>query len=118
MRVYRRGDENEDESCEGRVDVFTRGLCEEGVVPYEWIASWSDESIRAGAIAARSYAWGWILRGGKYNCADLDDTTRSQVYRDDRNERVSALVDSTRGIGIMRNGAIVTTEYSAENGTN
>ena len=87
-----------------------------GVVPHEWIPSWTDESLRAGSIAARSYAWGWILSGGKYDCADLDDTTRSQVYKDDRNSRASGLVDTTRGVGIIRNGQIVTTEYSAENG--
>ena len=57
-----------------------------------------------------------MLRGGKYNCADLDDTTRSQVYRDGQKRARECLVDSARGIGIMRNGAIVTTEYSAENG--
>ena len=47
----------------------------------------------------------------KYDCADLDDTTRSQVYKDDRNSRASGLVDTTRGVGIIRNGQIVTTEY-------
>ncbi|MEE2787481.1 MAG: SpoIID/LytB domain-containing protein [Myxococcota bacterium] len=114
IRIYRRGAEND--SCLGRVDVIPLEEYVKGVVPHEWIASWTDESLRAGAIAARSYAWGHILGGGKYTCADLDDTTRSQVYKDDRNEKVSRLVDSTRGVGIIRDGAIVTTEYSAENG--
>ena len=87
-----------------------------GVVPHEWIASWHDESLRAGSIAARGYAWGWILRGGKYDCADLDDTTRSQVYREDRTERANQATDSTAGVGIIRDGMLVASEYSAENG--
>ena len=114
IRLYRRGDEND--SCVGRVDVIPLEEYVRGVVPSEWISSWHDESLRAGAIAARTYAWAWIIRGGKYDCADLDDTTRSQVYRERRIDRVTEAVDSTAGVGVMRDGAIITTEYSAENG--
>ena len=114
IRLYRRGDEND--SCVGRVDIIPLEEYVRGVVPSEWISSWHTESLRAGAIAARTYAWSWILRGGKYDCADLDDTTRSQVYRENRIDRVTEAVDSTAGVGVMREGAIITTEYSAENG--
>ena len=114
VRIYRRGDE--DDSCVGRVDVIPLEDYVRGVVPHEWIPSWEHESLRAGAIAARSYVWGWVLAGGKYNCADLDDTTRSQVYRDARDERGDRAVMTTTGMGIERDGALVTSEYSAENG--
>lgn len=114
IRLYRRGAENN--SCQGRVDVIPLEEYVRGVVPHEWIPSWHLESLKAGAVAARSYAAGWIVRGGKYDCADLDDTTRSQVYRDDRNANGDAAVAATTGEVIVRNGELVTTEYSAENG--
>ena len=28
-----------------------------GVLPHEWIPSWHDESLRAGSLAIRTYAW-------------------------------------------------------------
>jgi hypothetical protein len=98
------------------VDVLPLEEYVRGVVPSEWISSWHQESLRAGAIAARTYAWRWIVRGGKYDCADLDDTTRSQVYRERRVAKVTEAVDSTAGVGVVRDGAIIMTEYSAENG--
>ncbi len=114
IRIYRRGPENN--SCQGRVDVIPLEEYVRGVVPHEWIPSWHQESLNAGAVAARGYGWGWILRGGKYDCADLDDTTRSQVYRDDRDARGDAAVENTRGQGIHRDGEFLASEYSAENG--
>ncbi len=116
IRLYRRGDERDDQSCSGRVDVLPLEEYVRGVVPHEWIPSWHPESLNAGAVAARGYAWGWIERGGKYRCADLDDTTRSQVYRDDRDARGDAAVEATRGQGIVRDGVFIPSEYSAENG--
>ncbi len=40
--------------------------------------------LKAGAVAIRTYAWYWVNAGGKYDCADIDDTTASQVYKDAR----------------------------------
>ncbi|MEE2755726.1 MAG: SpoIID/LytB domain-containing protein [Myxococcota bacterium] len=114
IRIYRRGPENN--SCLGRVDVIPLEEYVKGVVPHEWIPSWHDESLRAGSIAARSYAWGWINEGGKYDCADLDDSTRSQVYEDETTVRASAATDSTRGVAVIRDGVVIRSEYSAENG--
>ncbi len=114
VRIYRRGAEND--SCQGRVDVIPLEEYVRGVVPHEWIPSWHQQSLRAGAVAARGYVVGWVFRGGKYDCADLDDTTRSQVYRDDRDARADEAVEATRGQVIVRNGEFVTSEYSAENG--
>ncbi|MCC7538731.1 MAG: hypothetical protein IT379_21070 [Deltaproteobacteria bacterium] len=115
IRLWRRSIDGASESCSGRIDVIDFEEYIKGVLPHEWIPSWHDESLRAGSLAIRTYAWNWIARGGKYDCADLDDTTRSQVYRDDRNDRASAAVDTTRGSGITRGGTLVSGEYSAEN---
>ena len=118
IRIYRRHEEdgNADRSCERQVDVLPLEDYVKGVLPHEWYPSWHVESLKAGAVVIRSYAWGWIIRGGKYDCADLDDTARSQVYRDDRDARASAAVDATRGEAVERDGEVVQSEYSAENG--
>lgn len=50
------------------------------VLPNEWIPSWPDESLRAGAMAAKMYAWSIIAAGGRYSDADVYDSTCDQVY--------------------------------------
>ena len=116
IRIWRRSIDGETESCMGRIDVIPFEEYIAGVLPHEWIPSWDDESLRAGALAIRTYAWRNIQRGGKYDCADLDDTSRSQVYRDDRMERATQAVADTRGMAITVDGVLATGEYSAENG--
>lgn len=120
IRVWRRSVDGNSDSCASSSIIETLPLEDyvKGVLPHEWIVSWDTESLRAGAIAIRSYASSWVLQGGKYNCADLCDTTRSQVYDDDRNDKASAAVDYTLGL-ILRHdstGEIEFAEYSAENG--
>ena len=50
------------------------------VLPNEWIPSWPGESLRAGAMAAKMYAWSIIAAGGKWPDADVYDSTCDQVY--------------------------------------
>ncbi len=50
------------------------------VLPNEWIPSWPWESLRAGAMAAKMYAWSIIAAGGRYPDADVYDSTCDQVY--------------------------------------
>ena len=90
IRVWRRGVDGSTASCSGRVDTLALEDYVKGVVPHEWISSWQAESLKAGAMAARSYAWYWVAAGGKYSCADVDDTTASQVYRDSTNSATDA----------------------------
>ncbi len=116
IRVWRRGLDGSTASCSGRVDVIPFEKYVKGVLPHEWIRSWHAESLRAGAIAIRTYAANWVAHGGKYSCADLDDTTASQVYKDDFYTATNNAVDSTANTYVMKNGAPVFAEYSAENG--
>jgi hypothetical protein len=116
IRVWRRRVDGSSSSCQGRVDVIPIEKYVKGVLPHEWIRSWHRESLRAGAIAIRTYAANWAMRGGKYACADLDDTTASQVYKDEFYAVTNAAVDATAGTYVLRNGAPVFAEYSAENG--
>jgi hypothetical protein len=116
IRVWRRGLDGSTASCAGRVDVLPIEQYVKGVLPHEWIRSWHTESLRAGAIAIRTYAAAWVANGGKYSCADVDDTTASQVYKDERFEVTNAAVDATSGAYVMKSGSPVFAEYSAENG--
>jgi hypothetical protein len=116
IRVWRRGLDGSSASCSGRVDVIPLETYVKGVLPHEWIRSWHSESLRSGAIAIRTYAANWVSRGGKYSCADLDDTTASQVYKDERFAVTNAAVDATASTFVMKNGQPVFAEYSAENG--
>lgn len=116
IRIWRRSIDGASASCDGRIDVIDFDEYVRGVLPHEWIASWHEQSLRTGALAIRTYAWNWIRRGGKYDCADLDDTARSQVYGEERNARATAAVDDTLGEAITVDGMLVSGEYSAENG--
>jgi hypothetical protein len=116
IRVWRRGLDHSTASCSGRVDVIAIETYVKGVLPHEWIRSWHGESLKAGAIAIRTYAASWVANGGKYTCADVDDTTASQVYKDERFAVTDAAVDATAGAYVMKNGGPVFAEYSAENG--
>jgi len=50
------------------------------VLPNEWGAQWPYESLRAGAMAVKMYAWSIIAAGGKWPDADVYDSTCDQVY--------------------------------------
>jgi peptidoglycan hydrolase-like amidase len=116
IRVWRRAVDGSSSSCNGRVDTLALEDYVKGVLPHEWVPWWHPEALKAGAIAIRTYAAYWVAAGGKYPCADLDDTTASQVYRDARDPRTSAAVDATESVYLVQNGALVLAEYSAENG--
>lgn len=117
IRVWRRALDGSTSSCSGRVDVIPFEAYVKGVVPHEWIASWAQESLRAGADCARTYAWYWIAAGGKYSCADIDDTTASQVYMDSTYPSTDDAVTATTGEAVVTSsGSLAFAEYSAENG--
>ncbi|HEX9797641.1 MAG TPA: carboxypeptidase regulatory-like domain-containing protein, partial [Anaerolineales bacterium] len=50
------------------------------VLPNEWIYTWGTQSLRAGAMAVKMYAWSYIAAGGKWPDADVYDSTCDQVY--------------------------------------
>lgn len=116
IRVWRRAVDGSSDSCSGRVDEIPFEKYVRGVLPHEWIPSWDAEALKAGAVAIRTYAAAWVVSGGKYDCADLDDTTASQVYKDDFQAATDAAVKATEGVYVVKDGELVFAEYSAENG--
>ncbi|MEO1590492.1 MAG: SpoIID/LytB domain-containing protein, partial [Cyanobacteria bacterium J06632_22] len=84
------------------------------VVGAEMSPSWPIESLKAQAVAARSYALVHNVRhaGREY---DLDDTTRYQAYKGVMTETntTQAAVHQTSGEFISHNGGIVESLYAA-----
>lgn len=84
------------------------------VLPNEWGASWARESIRAGAVAVKMYAWYMIARGGKWPDADVYDSTCDQVYNPAiAYASTNAAVDDTFNWRLTRDGKIFATYYRA-----
>ena len=96
------------------VEVFSLETYVKRGLNDEWIASWEDESLRAGAVAYRSYgAWHTIFpRTANY---DICSTTCCQVNDPDTSSKANLAVDATRGILLVRDGLPFRSEYSAEN---
>ncbi len=84
------------------------------VLPNEWPASWARESLRAGAIAVKMYAWSLIARGGKWRDADVYDSTCDQVYRPSiAYASTNAAVDDTLHWRLTRDNRLFATYYRA-----
>lgn len=112
IRVYRHGS--------GDVDTVNFKAYTKNVLSREWIASWTTESLRSGALAVKHYAWYQVLhwRGGVNAdgaCFDLRDDTVDQVYDPSRPTytTAAAAVDATWSTRVLKNGAIFPTYYNA-----
>ncbi|MEX1315551.1 MAG: SpoIID/LytB domain-containing protein, partial [Synechococcaceae cyanobacterium] len=84
------------------------------VVGAEMPSSWSMEALRAQAVAARSYALAHMARPADPHW-HLGDTTRWQAYRGlgSVSERTRQAADSTAGLILSYQGAIVESLYAA-----
>ena len=81
-----------------------------GVVPFEMMASWNKEALKSQAVAARSYAVGYLSRV-------IDDTINYQVYGGYAwHPNTDAAVNETYGEVLRQNGRLVSTVFSASNG--
>ena len=82
-----------------------------GVVPSEMPASYHSEALKAQAVCARSYALA-ALQHPKYDFADLNDSTSSQVYMNQAtDERTDWAVQSTAGEVLTWQQQIATAKY-------
>lgn len=90
------------------IDVYVkRGLND------EWIASWPQDSLRAGAVAYRSYG-AWHVAHPRTATYDICSTTSCQVNDPDTSVSTDIAVDATTGYVVVQNGEIFRSEYSAE----
>lgn len=85
------------------------------VLPNEWIASWNAESLKAGAVAIRSYG-GYYVYNPISSSYDICDTTCCQKYGTTTYSSTDNATNATAGIYIINSsGNIAMAEYSAEN---
>jgi len=90
------------------------------VVVSEIYASWPSESIKAQAVAARTFAIYYVTIAKKFPNApyDLDDTVNSQVYKGYgvEDKRVTMAVDDTRGKMIYYDGSVIPAYFFSTSG--
>ncbi len=90
------------------------------VVVSEIYASWPEESLKAQAVAARTFAVFYIEIARKYpnDPFDLNDTISSQVYKgfSIEDERVRGAVDETSGELIYFDGEVIPAYFFAASG--
>ena len=104
----------------GSVDTVDFRAYVKNVLSREWISSWTTESLRAGALAVKNYAWYQVLHWRGYtnsagHCFDVFDSTRDQHYDPSRPTFASmaAAVDATWGTLAHRGGRVFATYYNA-----
>jgi hypothetical protein len=100
----------------GRIDVLGFEDYVKRVVPAEVWASWPGETLKAQAVAARTYGWRYVLHPANENY-DVTDSARYQNMCDETYTATNAAVDATRGQYVAYQGDIIVAFYSAENGS-
>ena len=80
----------------------------------EWIASWGAASLRAGAVAYRTYGAYYVKHPVKSNF-DIAATTCNQVWDSDGSSSCTSAANATAKVVLIKSGAIYRAEYSAEN---
>jgi stage II sporulation SpoD-like protein len=86
------------------------------VLPNEWMCSWSAASVRAGAIAARTYAW-WRHEHPRSDTFHIYGTSADQNYRRaSAHPTCDARVRATAGTRLESDGRRAFAAYRAETG--
>jgi hypothetical protein len=82
------------------------------VLPNEWYYKYIDESLRAGAMAVKMYAWYWIDQGGKWSDADVFDSACDQYYRPEiEYESTNRAMEYTWNWLLTRDNDLIHTSY-------
>jgi hypothetical protein len=85
------------------------------VLPNEWISSWNAESLKAGAVAIRSFA-AYYHYHPLTSSYDICNNTCCQVYSTTQYTSTNNAVDATAGMYLVDGSTnIQRAEYSAEN---
>lgn len=88
------------------------------VLPNEWIPSWDEDSLGAGAIAAKTYGWyrakpNHAFSGGD-GCADVQDSVSDQVFDPSwDSDFTNQAVYATMGSVLWKDGNTFLAQYFA-----
>ncbi len=107
---------------DGTIDYVSMETYVQRSLNDEWISSWGNlsggsgiNSLKAGAVAIRSYA-AWFVRNPRGSTYDICATTSCQVYDTDTATIATTAAMQTAGyVVIDSNNLISRSEYSAEN---
>lgn len=103
---------------DGQIDVYGFEEYVRRVVSFEVYASWPAETLKAQAVAARTYAWRKVIDARAQNLDfDVWDSTKSQYMCDRTDSRTNVAVDETRGQYISYSGSVVYAFFCAETGS-
>ncbi|WP_028544773.1 SpoIID/LytB domain-containing protein [Paenibacillus taiwanensis] len=85
------------------------------VVGGEVYSSWPAETLKAQAVAARTFA---LYQNGKFEIANVVDTTLSQAYYgiDKEHPNVKSAVEATAGEVLMQNGKLIEAIFNSNAG--
>jgi hypothetical protein len=108
---------------QGDIINYDFSFYEQHVLPNEWIASWQEPALEAGAVAVRDYAWYFIVNGSKGTgygnpnpCAyDVDDSTGYQDFAPEAPtyDSTSTAVNDTGYYLYTSHSAIPETSYNS-----
>jgi hypothetical protein len=97
-------------SCTFSLEQYVRrGL------PNEWIASWPQDALAAGAVAYRSFGAWHVLNPPAHGAYDVCSSACCQVNEPNTFASTNQAVDATVGLMLIRDGATFRSEYSAQN---
>ena len=90
----------------------------QGVIPYEMVPSWPIETLKAGAVAARTFAEGTTKHraAGFDVCTSTDCQVYRGVYSGVHASNVTAAATQTAGQCIYYNGTLIEALYHAADG--
>ncbi|MFQ5577498.1 MAG: SpoIID/LytB domain-containing protein, partial [Anaerolineae bacterium] len=100
----------------GQIDAIPFEEYVKRVVPAEVFPSWPENTLKAQAVAARTYAWHQILIHQSWDF-DVTDWVDYQAMCDLTTPATDAAVAATRGQYLAYNGQVILAMYSAENGS-
>lgn len=99
----------------GQIDTIDFETYVKRVVPAEVYASWPPETLKSQAVAARSYAWFWVLQHTA-QAWDVTDSTSYQYMCDSQYTSTNNATDATQGQYGDYGGNIIFAAYGARNG--
>jgi Stage II sporulation protein len=104
-------------SADGRAEEFGFTFYAVHVLPQEWISSWDADSLAAGAVAVKTYAWWRTGTGhartsgpGCYDSNDFSDQSFDPTWT---TATAEAAVDATMGSVAWQGGEIFVSHYYA-----
>jgi hypothetical protein len=101
-------------SCTGTMMMSLDDYCKH-VLPAEWFASWDMNSLKAGAVAVRSFS-AWYVTHPLSSRYDICGTSSCQVFGNTTVSSTNAAIDQTTGIVLIDgNDNIIRSEFAAEN---